>query len=326
MKGSSVHADSTNGSNKNRSDLVTIRGIGSIRKRWLNTLGIYTIADLAQASADEIELRAKSEGRSIARSELEEWITQAQIQQADLSGCKDEVLEAADLPEQALEIHDAPCLNGSSDDSSLWSDVASFQVEYQTRQVAGKSEQRMIVRHLETDVIATWPNFEAQLAQQWMLDRVEAAPQPEPPVVPEIIQLRVIQSNQAEQSVVLDKIHPLLPSVLQAGESFGLEVSMQFAELTEPTQQQENAILRSQIAYKVQCIARELSTGSTLTLGEMTTTLPLEANSIHNVLLPPLMLPHSGIYRLKVWVTLLNASTTASTTSASFKVPMLQVV
>ena len=67
-----------NGNNENFADLTKIRGIGVVRKRWLNSLGIHTIADLAQASVDELIAQAKQEGRSLSQEELTDWITQAQ--------------------------------------------------------------------------------------------------------------------------------------------------------------------------------------------------------------------------------------------------------
>ncbi len=62
-----------NGNHKNRNDLTQIRGIGAIRKRWLHSLGVYTIADLAQASVDAIEAQSKDDARILSRDELEGW-------------------------------------------------------------------------------------------------------------------------------------------------------------------------------------------------------------------------------------------------------------
>ena len=101
-------ARDANGNLKDRSDLTQIRGIGAIRKRWLNSLGIYTIAELSQAAADAIDAQARSEGRSLSRDELEAWIAQAQVQHSQTSS------EQA-KPEQAKPSHAveaiAPAIN-----------------------------------------------------------------------------------------------------------------------------------------------------------------------------------------------------------------------
>lgn len=313
---SPVYMGSTSGSNRDRdgSDLTTIRGIGAIRKRWLNALEIYTIADLANASIDEIEAGAKRDGRSISRSELEEWIAQAQKQRADASVPRAESLmgSAAALENPAISPEEP-----SEEQAGSWNVIASFQVEYQTQQVEGKLEQRTVIRQIGTDALEDWPNFETQLIQHWMGDRVEdalAQSQPGLSVLPEITQLRVMQFGQNGRSMTADKIHPLFASAIQMGEPFALEVAMQFAELAETT--------LKQTAYKVHCTARELSTGLTDTLGEITAIVSL-ADNTYKVLLPELMLPRPGIYRLKVFVTLQNA---LEKSSSCFKVPMLQVV
>ncbi|MBF2075448.1 MAG: hypothetical protein IGS50_17045 [Synechococcales cyanobacterium C42_A2020_086] len=322
MMAVSTHTISASGNDENRSDLTNIRGIGASRKRWLNSIGIYTIADLSQASVDEVESSLKSGGRLLSRGELEEWIAQAKT--VDLQNQPAESFCA--LPDPLLEtepLETEPASSSLVAASTDWIAVAVFKVEYQTRQIAGKVEQRTLIHHLETNATETWSGFETQLIQPWMLDRIEATlPQPEAenPVVPEIIQLQVIQSHQIEQPMIADHAHPLFPGAILASEPFALEASVQLTGLSD-------ANLQKQIPYSIQCTVHDVSTGSTTILGTATLNISSTANITYKALLPELMLSHSGIYRLKVSVTLQNSQAAdRPTASGYFKVPMLQVV
>jgi hypothetical protein len=333
MMGSLIHEFSTNGSNLERSGLTNIRGIGAIRKRSLNALEIYTIADLAQASADAIEAQFKQDGRSLSRDELEEWITQAQRVSLSSESAKppkkekelaanqfSRSSEAQPSEAQSPEAQppEAQALAKPEDLSAPWNSIALFKVEYQARQMAGKPEQQVIIRHLETDAVERWTDFETNLIQQWMLDRVEANLLPskiEDPIVPEIAQLQVTQRYQLGQPMTADKICPLFPNAIQSDEPFVVEVFMKFAGLTDISQ-------RKQMAYQIQCIARNVSTGATVNLGDVTANVTPSDDSVYKVVLPTTILPHTGIYRLKILVTLQNSPAIL----AYFKVPMFQVV
>jgi hypothetical protein len=328
MMGSPTH--DANGNQKDHSDLTHIRGIGAIRKRWLHSLGIDTIAALAQASADAIEAQARSDGRSLSRDELEAWIAQAQVQHVKASL---EQVEPPHVVEAIAPASDANRLDERADaetehDLADWGPMASFKVDYQTRSVDGAPEQRLVVRHLETDTVKSWADFETDLMHQWMRDRIEASRPPLPtensltaatpgatPISAEITQLRVMQSHHMGHPMVADKNSPIFSDAIQTTEPFALEVSMQFAGLTETTPEK-------QVAYRVQCLARNLSTGATDHLGEVTAHVSLASNSTYKVILPSLLLRQPGTYRLKVLVTLQQAPAAFG----HFKVPMLQVV
>ncbi|WP_146141293.1 hypothetical protein [Stenomitos frigidus] len=321
--GSSTHE--ANGNHHDRSDLTQIRGIGAVRKRWLYSLGIDTIAALAQASADAIEAQAKSDGRSLSRDELEEWIAQARVHHAQASL---EQAESSHVVEAITPIGDSKPLvsdrrEAEGEQLTVWNSIASFKVDYKIRQVDGKVEQRIIAHHLETDTVESWPAFETDLMQQWMRDRVEVtlrslhvdSPIVAAPIVAEITQLRVFQPHHMKQPMVVDKNSPIFPDALQTTEPFALEVSMRFTGLTEVNQEK-------QVAYRVQCLARNLATGATDILGDVTAHVSPSNNSAYKVLLPSLLLPQPGAYRLKVFVTLQQAPATLG----QFKVPMLQVI
>lgn len=317
--GSSTHE--TSGNQKDRDDLTQIRGIGVVRKRWLNSLGIVTIADLAQTSADAVEAHAKIDGRTLSHDELQEWIAQAQLhhvqaslEQAEPSPTVETIAASPSEPLASLRTESEP---------TDWASIASFTVNYQTRQVNGLAEQRLIAHHLETSVTESWADFETDLMHQWLRDRVEAMRpplQPEPaivvaPVVADITQLRMMQLHHMSLPMVADKNSPIFSGAIHTSEPFALEVSMQFAGLPEVDQE-------NQVAYRVQCLSRHLATGETDSLGDVTAHISLANDSSCSVLLPSLRLLQPGIYYLKVLVTLQHVPTALG----HFKVPMLQVV
>lgn len=316
MMESSTH--NTNGRHHDRGDLAQIRGIGAIRKRWLRSLGIDTIAALAQASADAIEAQAKRDGRTLSRDDLEDWIAQAQVHsvQAPLAQTAQHTVEVRSQPSAPKSSARQPGLEREQPDG--WDAIASFKVDYQRRQVNGQSEQRVVTYHLEADTVEHWTAFELDQMQQWMRDRVEASLptlRTEAPIVVEITQLRVMQSRQLGQRMVANHSSPIFPDAIQTTEPFALEVSMHFAGLTA-------AIHQTKVAYRVQCFARNLATGITDSLGEMTAQVAPSTNAIYNVLLPSLLLQQPGTYRLKVLVSLQHAPATLG----QFKVPMLHAV
>lgn len=315
-----------NGHQKDHNDLTQLRGIGVVRKRWLSSLGIATIADLAQASADAVEAQAKRDGRTLSRDELDEWITQARLHHVQASLAQAELsptVEAA--PEDSQPLARAPGAAAIAPGSPPWESLAAFKVDYQTRQVNGATEQRLVTYHLETQATESWADFETDLVAQWMRDRMEAVPPlpTEPPIIPEaaapgiadITQLRVMQLEHMSLPMVADRHSPIFPDALQTTEPFALEVSLQFAGLpeTDPA---------PPATYRVECFAHNIATGTTDSLGEVTAHLTPANHSAHQVLLPSLLLPQPGTYRLKVLVTPQHGSAALG----QFKVPMLQVV
>lgn len=301
--------DLTSNNNKNCSDLTNIKGIGVSRKRWLNALGIYTLAELSQASAAVLESQLKKDSRCPSRRELEEWIAQAQS-----AAVAEQQTQSPGHPSSA-ELATAPIA------SEGWSRLASFKVEYQTRQVANQLERRTIIHHLETGATESWEEFEAEAIQPWMLEHIEMpAPQAEGArfVVPEIMQLKLMQPGQPGQVLIASKTHPLFPGDVQANKPFTLEVSIQFTEAADIN-------LPEQIECMVQCAAYDISTGLTTTLGTLAVTVPLTNPFSYTALLSELMLPHAGLYRLKVVTSLQDQQIeTSEATSGYFKVPILQ--
>ncbi len=321
MMAAPTHVDSTSASKKNDSDLTTIRGIGASRKRWLNSLGIYTIAELSQASAAALEAQPKADGRVPSRSELEEWIAQAQNVMATHRPTELPYPQSARTPQTPeIELAVPACAVPPPID---WNSLATFKVEYQTRQAADKLEQRTVIHHLETGTTECWEDLEVQSIQPWMLGHIKTTASPAETActaTPEITQLRLIQPGQSRQAMIASKTQPLFSGDIQADQPFALEAAIEFTELAE-------ANLPEQIACQVQCVVYDISTGATATLGDVTVNIPLANNPSYYALLPELMLPHAGIYRLKV-VANLQSQRAANTeaTSGCFKVPILQGV
>lgn len=317
----------TNGSYKHRSDLTQIRGIGAIRKRWLHSLGISTIADLAQASAEAIEAQSKGDAR-FSRDELDGWIAQAQALQVSL-----ESADALPAIKASTAVHDANPLTAADQTAAAdpaletWNSIAAFQVNYQTRSLGQVTEQRLVVQHLGTDAAESWSTFDTNLLQQWMRDRLEVSLSPlQTPlqtelamqteaIAIEITQLRLMQPHYMRQPMTVVPHSPLFSDTIQTAKPFALEVSMQFVGLTDAHQ-------GKQVAYRVQCFVYNLATGATESLSDLTTSVSLGDRSCYSVLLPSLLLRQPGLYRLKVLVTLQQAPATLG----QFKVPMLQVV
>ena len=320
--GSPTHEANSN--HQDRSDLTQIRGIGAVRKRWLHSLGIVTIADLAQASADAIEAQAKSDGRSLSREELEAWIAQAQVHHVQASLAQVALSPVVDAIAPACVSNSLTAEQTEAEANPLadWHSIASFKVDYQTRSIDGIAEQRLVIHHVETDATESWSAFETDQMQPWLRDRVEATLRRlqadysivTDPIVADITQLRVLQPHVMQRPMVADSNSPIFPDAIQTTEPFALEVSMQFGGLA--THQNKH------VAYQVQCLARNLATGTTDSLGTITSQFALANHATHQVLLPSLLLRQPGTYRLKVLVTPQNAPAAAG----QFKVPILQVV
>ncbi len=337
--GSPPHKTSDN--HKHCRDLTQIRGIGVVRKRWLQSLGIDTIADLAQASADAIEAQAKRDGRTLSRDELEDWIAQAQshsvevpLEQAEPSNVVETI-----VPVAVSKRLDQERTKAKGDDALMeWDTIASFKVAYQARQRHGKTEQRLMVHHLEADAVESWSDWDTEQMQPWMRDRAETS-QPHSqidspiianPVEAEITQLRVMQPYYMSRPMVADRTSPIFSDTIQTAAPFALEVSVHVTGLTD-TELADTGLTGAkpgnQVTYRVQCLSRHLVTGETGCLADVTVQVPLSNDSSYQVLLPSLLLQQPGTYRLKVLVTLQHALRQhAPSALGQFKVPMLQVV
>jgi hypothetical protein len=303
-------------------DLTVIRGVGMVRKRWLNRMGIHSLSDLAAASVDAILEQAKHEGRSLSSTDIAGWIQQAQdyglVAPTALPTSPDSSLEtgaSTDGDESLLESADVDTNTGDRDD---WSTLASVQLKVQTRHVDGETHQRFVVHHQEAKVTEIWERLETERLQQWCYPHSEV----ELPSVPipssmaaEITQIRVLQPHHMTQPIVVDTQTPIISEPLNSETPFALEVSVQFTDF-------DHVDLSQPIAYRVQCLARHITTGVTHSLGDVTTPVSLHDDTVHHAFLPSVQLPQAGDYRMKVFLTVKDMPAVSS----HFKVPLLQVL
>lgn len=267
--------------------LTQIRGIGTIKKRWLSAIGIHTVHDLARVSANDLEQRFKAASRTISRSDIEAWIAQAHA--------------AVDNPPV-------------KEDAIAWQSLAAFAIEVQTRQIVDRIEQRTVIRPINADAADAWTDIELDQLHPWIRSHLPTTePACNTPITIAIPQVRLLPSAP-QLPMQVDAAHRLFSGSLQAGELFALEISLKFAG---------DAIAQlEQLTYQVGCSARHLSTGAVLSLGELNANVPYADSASYTARLPDLLLPQPGSYRLHVQVSLLNAAAVPG----CFKVPLLKVM
>lgn len=220
---------------------------------------------------------------------------------------------------------------------SEWQTFASFQVEAQTKQVGGCSEQRLLVRNLNTGAIETWSKLETDVLQQWMVGQVREML---PPARVEISQVQILQSAAAGKlTIVGDRS---LQSI-RANQPFTVSFLIQFTEMQTAALSAKDVSAETMSCY-VQCRARNLSTGTMVNLynaiadfrsiesnmencvAEAHASEPYISynaeNYIYQSQLFEFILPESGIYRLFFDLTLPGKPNL----SASHRIPALKVI
>jgi predicted RecB family nuclease len=159
-----------NSSDSEYDDLTVIRGIGSVRQRWLReALGVRTIPELAALSVDELETRLKAAGQVAPRHEIERWLTQARelagaaepaspqviaATEEELGGAASDLANVDEALPRGLDLENSE--TGKKDrspaDEDGWKPFASFVVEFQVRQLAGQAQERQTkVHYMEAD-------------------------------------------------------------------------------------------------------------------------------------------------------------------------------
>ncbi len=307
--------------------LKQIRGIGAVKQSWLRqVLNIRTIADLARADADAIAVRLRQAGHVISTTEIAGWISQAQ---ALLSS-----QPPSDTPPEA----DRPPPDQQTPDSQIgwettdihvaeWETYSSLTLEYQTRQVGDRIEERTIARYRSEEVreesidqesfedLLLSPTTQQDHIVQWVRQQlrefqnqnlstespIEPATEPEPPPIDPTPSL---QANLAVTS--LRSQQPIIRS-----QPFTLEVTLQL------TGEGAVELTRRAIACVIQVEIRDRTTGAITLISPPPT--PLTPNQLsYPVLCPAVTLP-LGIYRLQVLAQI------PGITPAQLKVPLLQV-
>lgn len=314
-------------------DLTAIRGIGVTKRQWLEAVGICTVQDLAQLTADTLKAQLKAQGYAVARSDIERWIIQAQawMDAPDLAESPAAIAEDVDRsvpPETpslpAAEPGSVPSPAPMSAPTVEWLPTASFAVEFQSCYGTAGTEYQAIVRSLTTGRTEIWQGYELGQLQPWLWQQlglngpiasaVERQTPSVPPLPVEVTQLRIVQPGQTAQPLIADQAEPVFTGTLLADQPFWVEVTVDIpvtaiAEL-------------STLLYRVGCQARHLASGTVCQLGEMQLSQPFSGGSTCVLVLPEARLQQPGAYRLQVAATIDNLPAT----TGYFKVPVLEVL
>lgn len=319
MTESPMGEDPTKENGEECDDLTRIRGIGPIKQQWLRaSFDVCTFRDLANLSVNEIEARLRSEGQVASRSDIENWISQAQ----ELAGTTgQQSLQPAQKSESSpLEEVD-------------WRSFASFMVEFQARRTAEQAEeQQTVVRYLEVDRVKTWSGIESEQLRQWIFDQlnVERGLIPARNLQPlqaetvttaiassvtlEIIQVKALLAPLVQ--VIVDRSNRVFPTPLRSNQPFTLEI---FFTVDGDT---ADLITRQGSSYCVEVYAHHGSTGETLSLGEKQIQNLIEGQLSYTTWLPGVTLQQPGTYRLQIIVTIEGMPVLPGI----FEVPLLQVI
>jgi len=288
-------------------ELSRIRGIGAAKQRWLQAIGITTIQALATTPTEAIAQQLEEKGYSSSAEEIAAWVAKAQA-----------LLNAVSAPAEVVAPEVAQQeANGVSDD---WAAIASFNVEFQSRKVGETVEQRVIIRHHETNTTETLPQQNIHHLQQWLLERMQmsliannpAAQLPQP-LTATITQVELARSLSGS-TMTATPDHRLFSEQILASEPFELTATVEFSDLPA------EALSRSLIC-QLTAQARHLSDGSTIELGSVVKSFTLHTAMSYRFMLPEANLPKSGAYRLHLSFIVQNAPATV----ASFKIPLLSV-
>jgi hypothetical protein len=307
--------------------LKQIRGIGAVKQSWLRqVLNIRTIADLARADADAIEVRLRQAGHVISAAEIAGWISQAQTllpMQSPSDTPSDTPSDAPSDPDRVTPDLAPPELVTEWETTDYhvaeWEIHSSLTLEYQTRQVGDRMEERTIARYrseestdresfedlplsptTERDHILQW--FRQQLREFQNQDSPTESQTELPtelPTEPERVQVELAVTGIRSQQ-------PIIRS-----QPFTLDVMFQL------TGNGAVALTQAAIACVIQVEIRDRTTGAITLISPPPT--PLTPNQLsYSVACPAVTLP-LGIYRLQVLAQI------PGIIPAQLKVPLLQV-
>jgi hypothetical protein len=312
---------------KKYDDLTEIKGIGLHRQQWLNkSLGVFTFSELAALSVDEIETRLKAEGGGVGRKTIEVWIDEAKA-----------LAEAAsperELEEATVESGERLSLPGGQ---TKWNSLASFRVDFQTRQAADRGEeQRTKVRHIETDSLEKWSGIQTDRLFQWIQNQlddqlnemIKEKPVEEPlsaellssktlpPQKLEVTYVRVFQPPKADTPIGFATAGKPFPGMLKGDQPFNLQAGFELGKLAA------DEAAGSKVTYKAEFHVRNRATGTKHHLGNTKPENLVAGRVSYHTILPEVHLD-PGHYSLRVLVTIQSR-----TPSLGFlELPLLQVL
>lgn len=320
-----------------RDDLTEIKGIGQAREKWLSeTFGISSFTELAALTVDEIETALKASGKVSSRLEIESWIAQAQTlavtnaaaQPAEAEREEGESIAGSRSTQfiaRQETLNPAPLARGA------WQPVASFVVEFQSRNGRGTTaEWRTVIHYMEEDIGTNWPGLETEQLCHWIkqqadfLKPVESippalAPQTETaatttsPVNLQIREIRLVQSPDYSQSIESSMLGRTFLGHVDSKKPVTLEVAI---ELSGPP----NSPAMAAFNYRAQCLLHNLSTRNRPDLFDMEVHPLAGGGSLYQIQLADISL-ESGMYKLGV---LLKGRTPFS--ANYFELPRLNVL
>ncbi|MBF2027009.1 MAG: hypothetical protein IGS48_09620 [Oscillatoriales cyanobacterium C42_A2020_001] len=311
-----------NGNGKQSQGLTCIRGIGSTKKKWLESLGIKTIYALAQVTVVELREQLKEIGYIVSQSEVEGWVKQAQI-------LTNYIPSKSSFPEVELDqecpkaiAFDVPPPS-TAQPRDEWNTVTGFNIEVQTREVNGIKEQRTLIQQLETGIVESWAGIAEDPLHQWLHDRLTetleanggAIVASAEPIAIDIAEIRIFQAGLPDSPMVAGKADPLMADSLVTNVPFAVELTVGIAA---------DAIANStnkSIVYHAKGQARHLATGEVTDLGETRITVQLQDAAKCTILLPQITLEKPGAYRLLAFASIENFASV----TGYFKVPLLQL-
>lgn len=250
---------------KMKDDLTAVKGIGSVRQKWLNELfDIHSFAALGNISVEEVEKIAKQEGKILPNGEIAGWIAQAKTLAAAKSDNVDLEDEALSMVETAV-----PAANPS------WKPIASFVVEFQEKAEAEQPQRRTKVHYMEEDLEKTWPGIEREQLGVWIEQHVQVSEPTAKLVVETKPELEVTASafkptrvrirQRPDYLSTLDMVKPERPFLghVQHEEPITLEVDF---ELDVP---ESGQLRQPQAALDAQCEVHNLTGGQKAYFVEM---------------------------------------------------------
>jgi hypothetical protein len=312
---------------KKYDDLTEIKGIGLHRQQWLKKLfGVRTFSDLAALKVDEVETQSKAEGGGIGRKTIEVWIDEAKA-----------LAEAAsperELESAAVKSDEKFSLPGGE---AKWNSLASFQVDFQTREAADRGdEQRTKVHHVETNSLEKWSGIQTDRLFQWIQNQLDnqlnemtkekPAKEPTsaeilssktaPPQKLEVTYVRVFQPPKAETPIGFAKGDRPFPGMLKADQPFALQASFELEKLAA------DEAAASKVTYKAEFHARNWSTGTKHHLGKTKPENFVAGRVSYDTVLPKVHLD-PGHYSLGVLVTIQSKTPNIG----YLELPLLQVL
>jgi len=147
-------------------DLTKITGIGESRQEWFRlSFDIRTFQDLAGLTVAQIEENMKRDGLIVSRKAIKAWLDQA----GELAGHIGETLQTMEKPPAELPLEASNALSRENG----WKPIASFVVEYQTREASKQTtEERTVAHHMEEDRTKTWYGIEDKQLCIWIIDQI----------------------------------------------------------------------------------------------------------------------------------------------------------